>query len=103
MGLFNSAKGATDFWKRSPITNRDAEALHRHGIDCVRRQDGEGMIAAGWALFDGYGINERQALDFLRDGFRAWSASPQYDAQAARSRLGATRARHRTAGRAPAV
>jgi hypothetical protein len=80
MGLFR--RGDTPGRERSGLGGADGSRLYQHGIDCVTRQDGKGMMAAGWGLLDISGIHERQAFDFLSDGFRAWRSEPDYDSAA---------------------
>ena len=63
------------FWLKPPLPTNDVGDLHAHGIGCVMRGDGPGMMLTGWAIWDLAGLHEQQARDFLRDGYKAWCAS----------------------------
>lgn len=65
----------TAFWLIPPFSTHDAEHLHAHGIDCVIRSDGPGMMSTGWAIWNIAGLHEQEARDFLMDGYKAWCAS----------------------------
>lgn len=41
-------------------------------MDCTKESDGRGMIATGWALWGLVGLDQRQAYDFIYDGYREW-------------------------------
>ncbi|HSP39458.1 MAG TPA: hypothetical protein VLR26_17090 [Frankiaceae bacterium] len=82
MGLRN--RTPQPFWRTTPIRSTDPAALYQHGIECVGKRDGKGMLATGWALCQVAGLHEHQAGDFLTDGYRIWRESPGFDrAQAA--------------------
>lgn len=74
-----SAKRA--FWREPPFPSSNPEVLHQHGISCVAKSDGPGMMSVGWALWDIAGLNQQQAWDFLYDGYRQWrnSGAPDPD------------------------
>src|SRR3954464_4113270 len=75
------------FWRTTPTRSTDVDTLHRFGMECVARRDGKGMIATGWALCQVAALHERQASDFLTDGYRVWRESPGFDRHHATSFL----------------
>jgi hypothetical protein len=85
MSLFSRLKVSRPedprFWRTSPLDTRDVARLYDHGMTCAGQQDGSAMMRIGWALWSITGsVHERQAYDFLYDGFRLWSSSPGHDA-----------------------
>lgn len=77
MGLRNRTQ--QPFWRTTPTRTTEPSELYRHGIECVGRRDGKGMIATGWALCQVAALHEHQANDFLTDGYRVWKDSPGFD------------------------
>jgi hypothetical protein len=77
MGLRN--KTQQPFWRTTPTRTTQATELYRHGMECVSRRDGKGMIATGWALCQVAALHENQANDFLTDGYRVWKESTEFD------------------------
>src|ERR1700712_512263 len=77
MGLGNRTQ--QPFWRTTPIRSTDPAVLYQHGIECVGKRDGKGMIATGWALCQVAGLHEHQAGDFLTDGYRIWRESSGFD------------------------
>ena len=77
MGLRNRTQ--QPFWRTPPIRTSDPSALHQHGIACVSRRDGKGMVAVGWAICQVAALHQYQASDFLTDGYRVWRESPGFD------------------------
>jgi len=85
MGIFRGRRGpgakADLFWRIPPFPSRDPYVLHAHGITCVTRSDGPGMMSTGWAIWDVAGIHMHQARDFLVDGYNAWRDAGTSDEQ----------------------
>lgn len=77
MGIF-SKRPKPPFWRIPPIRTEDPDLLYHHGISCVGRSDGPGMLASGWALWGLVGIGAKQASDFLYTGFLEWEKSPEF-------------------------
>src|SRR4051794_10620865 len=77
MGLRNRTQQS--FWRTAPTRSTDPAVLYQHGVACVAKRDGKGMLATGWALCQVAGLHEHQASDFLTDGYRIWRESPTFD------------------------
>src|SRR4051812_5895366 len=77
MGLRNRTQ--QPFWRTTPVSSADSAVLYQHGIECVGRRDGKGMIATGWALCQIAQLHQHQAADFLVDGYRVWRESADFD------------------------
>ncbi|MDQ1650573.1 MAG: hypothetical protein QOG60_2630 [Frankiaceae bacterium] len=67
------------FWRVTPNATSDPGALYRHGVECLNKRDGRGMLASGWALCQVGSLHENQASDFLTDGYRIWRESSGFD------------------------
>lgn len=82
------SKGKTDFWNQAPLRPpHEPELLYAHGINCVMQDRYEEMIATGFVLLSLGGPRENQADDFVRDGYRGWRESPQFDNELAATLL----------------
>lgn len=79
MGLFSRRRETADArpWRVPPFATSDSDLLYQHGITCVSRSDGLGMMSVGWALWGLSGLDQHQAYDLLSDGYRSWSGTEQ--------------------------
>jgi hypothetical protein len=74
VGFFRK-EGKASFWHSPPFQNKDPQVLYQHGITCVTRSDGAGMMRTGWALWGIGGLHQHLAWNFLTDGFQQWRTS----------------------------
>ena len=78
MGWFSRRRSR--FWRQAPLQgSSDVELLSAHGMNCRVKGRFEELIATGFALMSLSGITENNADYFVRDGFRGWSQSPEFD------------------------
>jgi hypothetical protein len=78
LGIF-TRKGSAEFWLKPPFSTGDPSVLYQHGLTCVGRSDGPGMMSTGWAIWRLTAIHMYQANQFLTDGFREWQEGGSYD------------------------
>ena len=71
------------FWETPPFVSDDPGVLQQRGILAVGSGDGKTMIATGWAIWRLAGLHQYQAADLIRDGYRAWSDSQDFDVEQA--------------------
>jgi len=80
MALFSKRRrDDRPFWQVAPFASGDPGVLYQHGISCVTNSDGRGMMSTGWAIWNLTDINEHQTADFLRDGYKEWRDTPDFD------------------------
>lgn len=75
MALFRRKTETQTFWRVGPQAG-DPDTLYQRGIMAVSSGDGPLMMQVGWNLWRSGGMEQRQAKDFLMDGFSSWSSQP---------------------------
>ncbi|MFG2052827.1 hypothetical protein ACGFI9_02250 [Micromonospora sp. NPDC048930] len=76
MSVFSRKTRVTAFWQEPPFRSNDLGQLYQYALSCAGREDGVGMMRSGWAIYRQAGLHSHQAAEFLRDGYRSWSQSP---------------------------
>ncbi|MER7441269.1 hypothetical protein [Micromonospora avicenniae] len=76
MSIFSRRQEPAAPWRQPPFRSIDVAQLYQHGLSCVGRDDGMGMMRSGWAIYRIAGLHSHQAENFLRDGYQSWSQGP---------------------------